>query len=284
MKQIYLRPRSGVRSPLRSDTLFGLIVWGVRQVYGPGSVERFLAPLQKDVPQAPLVITSAFPYVERDGERVHFFPRPLSHRQPGLSDWIEDRELLAFVTGHGLKSGVDGTIGDPQRLGLDPTASSGLFFLASGPCEHYLEAALGFLESFGFGGRGSVGHGAFEIELKEAQFLRLAQPGELSLLLSLYAPSADERAAIAAAAAIADSPVWYGVERRRGVVGGRLMAHPRPFKRAMAMLTEGSILPRAGGESCGEATEVGRAEDSQGGFPLLQHGFGFLVPLADSAP
>ena len=289
MKQIYLRHRSGVCTPLRSDTLFGLIAWGVRQVYGEGSVERFLAPMHKDVPRAPLLLTSAFPYVERDGERVHFFPRPLSERRPGLSDWIEDRELLAFVTGHALRSAPDSndsdaTVADPSLVDLDWSTSSGLFFLASGPSEHYLEAALGFLEGFGFGGRGSVGQGVFEIELREAEFLRLAQPGELSLLLSLYAPTAEERAAIAAAAAPEDSPVWYGIERRQGVAGGRMMDHPRPFKRAVAMLTEGSIVPRAAGELCGHAPVVGRAADSMGGFPLFQHGFGFLVPLAGVGP
>jgi len=280
LKQIYLRHQSGVRSPLRSDTLFGLITWGVRQVYGPGSVERFLSPMHKDPPRAPLYLTSAFPYLEQEGERVHFFPRPLSHRRPGLSNWIEDRELLAFVTGHGLKLGEGDPSGVANPVGLDRSGSSGLFFLATGPSEHYLEAALGFLESFGFGGRGSVGQGAFEVELREAEFLRLAQPGELSLLLSLYAPTAEERAAIAAAAAAPESPVWYGVERRQGVAGGRMMELSRPFKRPMAMLTEGSIVPRAGGDVCGQAPEVGRAEDGRDAFPVFQHGFGFLVPLA----
>ncbi|MFH0946529.1 MAG: hypothetical protein V2A76_15140 [Planctomycetota bacterium] len=278
MKQIYLRPRGGGRSSLRSDTLFGLITWGVREVYGAASVERFLAPIRREPPEAPLTITSAFPFIENSGERVHFFPRPLGEgcADPGSrSRWIEDRELLAFVTGHPLAEEPR----DGARSSA-PFTAGGCFFLASGPSEHYLEAALGFLERFGFGGGGSHGQGAFDVELRDAEFLRLSHPGELSLLLSLYSPAAAERERIVARAREPESPVRYGVERRQGVAGGRLGGFQKPFKRAVAMMTEGSVLPCGGTGSCGQTTEVGRSSEDGGGHLLLQHGFGFFVPIA----
>lgn len=279
MKQIYLRPRGGGRPSLRSDTLFGLITWGVREVYGPASVERFLAPMRRDPAEAPLAITSAFPFIENSGERVHFFPRPLGEGPvaPGSqSRWIEDRELLAFVTGHALTEEPK----NGSRASEQPFTEGGCFFLAAGPSEHYLEAALGFLEKFGFGGGGSRGQGAFEVELRDAEFLRLSHPGELSLLLSLYSPAAAERELIVARAKAPDSPVRYGVERRQGVAGGRLQGFQKPFKKAVAMMTEGSVLPCGGAGFSGHSNEVGRSSEDGSGFAILQHGFGFFVPIA----
>ncbi len=286
MKQVYLKPRgAGARTELRSDVLFGLIAWAVREVYGRESVERFLAPARRDPPEAPLALTSAFPWVDEPEGRLHYFPRPLSRRAPGASPWMEDRELLAFVAGRELAEGS--SCGAPRAPGLawagggarNGRAAGGLFFLAAGPAEHtYLEPALRFLERAGFGGGRSRGLGAYDVELREAEFLRLAQPGELALLLSLYFPTPGERQAIQAAAE-SGRPVCYALERRRGVVGGRLQRAERPFKRAVAMLREGSILPCAGAPSCGTSPVVGEVEHDGERIAVLQHGFGFLVPV-----
>ncbi len=277
MKQVYLTYRSRRRRPLRSDTLFGLIAWGVRSVYGPTSVERFLAPLKRDPPEAPLVLTSAFPFVERSDGRVHYFPRPLAMaggdgarpRSGVASEWIEDRELLAYVSGRT-------PITAPSRA---PDAPRGLFFLATGPHEHYLEAALGFLERFGFGGGGANGDAAFDVELRSAEFLRLAQPNEDALLLSLYAPTSDERTAIQEAANRGDRLVHYALERRQGAAGGRLLDVARPFKRPVVMMREGSVLPRFGGADAGSSPVVGRVADGGHEHDVYQHGFGFFVPI-----
>lgn len=297
MKQVYLKPRGGFRAPLRSDTLFGLITWGVRQVYGRASVERFLEPLSQEPAQAPLVVTSAFPYREGPRGRVHYFPRPLpSYSGNGSAGaWIEERELLAYVTGHsGPASGTEPSLPAPRidqewRAGgpVHRIDDGGLFFFAEGSKVHYLEAALGFLERFGFGGQGSTGRGAFQVELHDTEFLRLAQPGELALLLSLYHPTSDERQAIATAAGATDGSsarrVHYRIERRRGVAGGRLAPVEKRYKPAVAMLTEGSVLPYAGGASAGRSPTVGTMLDGGQEFNVVQHGFGFFVPIAGGA-
>ncbi|MBI4879524.1 MAG: hypothetical protein HY812_07690 [Planctomycetes bacterium] len=285
MKQVYLKPRGGARTELRSDVLFGLIAWAVREVYGRDSIERFLAPARRDPPEAPLALTSAFPYADEAEGRLHYFPRPLSRRGAGASPWMEDRELLAFVAGREVADRTscgewlaarDAWEGGGSRNGR---AAGGLFFLAAGPAEHtYLEPALRFLERTGFGGGRSNGLGAYDVELREAEFLRLAQPGELALLLSLYFPTPGERQAIQAAAE-GGLPIHYALERRRGVVGGRLQRAERPFKRAVAMLREGSILPCASAPSCGCSPVVGEVEEDGERIAVIQHGFGFLVPV-----
>lgn len=272
MKQVYLHFTGGARPELRSDTLFGLIAWGVRAVYGRDSVERFLEPLYRTPAEAPLVLTSAFPYVETAEGRLHYFPRPAGEGTGVGQGWIEDRELLAYVSGRPLAdSAVERVDGD------------GLFFLAAGPQEHYLEAALGFLERFGLSGRGSSGGGAVRVEMKEAEFLRLAQEDELALLLSLWFPTADERRRLAESVA-AGRRVRYAMQRRRGAAGGRFLDLERPFKRPVAMLREGSVLPYPSRRSAGASPVVGRGSDDDGEFPIHQHGFGFFVPITGEAP
>ena len=197
LKQVYLKPRGRLPGELRSDTLFGLIAVGVREVHGREAVDRFLAPLFEEGAEPPLLLTSAFPYVTRDGARVHYFPAPIDRAAPGVRSLIEDRELLALVAGR-----------DVESRSVEPGRPDGWFFLAQGRGETLLEGALGYLEQSGFGGRASSGGGAFEVELCEAEFLRTAQPG---------------RARSAAVALPADAA---GGERDRRRRGGRRGALP----------------------------------------------------------
>lgn len=252
---------------LRSDTLFGLLMWGVRQVCGRATLERLLAPLDDDPPKTPLCVSSAFPFEERPSGRTHWFPRPGS----AGDEWMEDRELLAFVAGR-----------EPPRCGSAPdglaSATSRRFFLAEGPAEVHLEAALGFLSRFGLGPGGAV---SFDFEIKEAEFLRLARAGEQGYLLSLFHPTAAEAKAIQSAAAT-DPEIQYRVERRAGVTGGRLNDAADRWQQPLAMLREGAVLPVLGDRS-GSAPTVGRAMDGDAEFAVRRNGFGFLVPISGGA-
>lgn len=266
MKQVLLRPRdarAASATPLRSDTLFGLIALGVRMVHGKSAVEKMVEPMLGDPGRAALRLTSAFPFEQRADGIVYRFPRPRSSDGSSFarSPFIEDRQLLAFVSGRGV-----------AEEAAEPAAidAAGSFFLVAGPFEHLVDGAVRFLERFGFGGN------AFEVEVREAEFLRLAEPGERGLLLSLHLPTLEERAA----AAKADGAAW-GVERRAGFFGGRLGGTPGmdARKRAVAMWTEGSLVPCVG--AMGGAAVVG--VDPVENHPIVQHGFGFLVPVAAGA-
>ncbi|WP_038028882.1 type III-A CRISPR-associated RAMP protein Csm4 [Thermonema rossianum] len=79
LKVIRLRPESAFRTDLRSDTLWGLICWGIRAVYGNERLEAFLNAYQQGG-QPPLLLSSAFPYVKDESNGAHFeyfLPKPL---------------------------------------------------------------------------------------------------------------------------------------------------------------------------------------------------------------
>ncbi len=286
VKQIYLKPRGAFRAPPRSDTLFGLIAHAIRAVYGRASVERFLAPTFEEPAGTPLYVTSAFPYLETERGRLHFFPAPLSH---GPAGYVEDAEFLAFVTGQKATADISPLAEGMLRIdrqGHSPVQTlarpGGFFFLAAGSGEHYLEAALKYLERSGFGGGASRGLSQFDAELVDTEFVRLAQPGEYGVLLSLMHPTAEERELIAREAR-ADSRIAYAIERRQGYASAAFVddvaAAGSGRKSALAMLAEGSVIPRATSRACGAAPVVGTARDSASEFKIVQSGFGFLVPI-----
>jgi len=264
LKRVVLKGRGARRRPLRSDTLHGLLAWGVREVYGPAAVARFLGAggsgdLDSDAAPA-LVLTSTFPC----SAQRSWFPRPLGEE----SAWMDDAELLSRVAGVPPASSPDPS--------LAPDEGADLFFLAYGRHEPMLEAALLYLERAGFGGNAATGESAYEVEIQETEFVRPAKVGETGLLLSLWSPSDAERAALVEASADRDDVRWE-VERRQGVAGGRRMPLARPIKRAVAMIREGSVVPVVG---LGQSPVVGRIEAEGDAFDVRQPGHGFFVPLA----
>lgn len=71
----YLYPHSTFRGELRSDTLWGIICWGIRILYGQKELETLLAEYGES--KFPFIISSAFPFYEKaEGKQKLFFPRP----------------------------------------------------------------------------------------------------------------------------------------------------------------------------------------------------------------
>lgn len=75
MKIIYLIPRSGYVTDLRSDTLWGSICWGIRYLWGADELKEFLERCAEGRPD--FVISSTFPFKQHGKERIPFFPNPL---------------------------------------------------------------------------------------------------------------------------------------------------------------------------------------------------------------
>lgn len=280
MKQIYLTPRGAFRAPPRSDTLFGLLAHAVRAVYGRASVERFLAPIFESPSQAPLYVTSAFPWIESERGKLHFFPAPIS---TGNGGFVEDSDFLAYVGG--VKPTIDRSPIADGLLGVDrevdgsrcSLARGGYFFLADGPAEHYLEAALHYLERAGFGGGASHGLSHFDVTMIEAEFVRRAVPGERGVLLSLWHPNAEERE-LNSREARTDASLAWRFERRQGHASGAF-GTAAAQKAALAMICEGSVVLHGSTRACGLAPIVAKGRDRAGEFPIVHSGFGFLVPL-----
>ena len=74
MKIVYLKPKSGFITELRSDTLWGLLCWGIRNIFGNSTLETVLESFNENSPE--FLITSAFPYKKSGNDIVQYFPKP----------------------------------------------------------------------------------------------------------------------------------------------------------------------------------------------------------------
>lgn len=78
MKIIYLKPLSGYATPLRSDTLWGLLCWGIRHLWGDEGKEGLTAFLDACIKSnPPFVVSSTFPCKRYNKGWIPFFPNPL---------------------------------------------------------------------------------------------------------------------------------------------------------------------------------------------------------------
>lgn len=75
MTAVYLTPRSGYCTPLRSDTLWGMLLVALRTLYSEQKVLQILRACEHGEP--PFIISSAFPFALQNGVRTHYFPTPM---------------------------------------------------------------------------------------------------------------------------------------------------------------------------------------------------------------
>ena len=76
-KIFYLKPRSAYNTQLKSDTFWGILCWGIRLLYGKQAVEDFIKDYRSDAP--PFVLSSVFFYRVEEGQKIPFFPNPVSN-------------------------------------------------------------------------------------------------------------------------------------------------------------------------------------------------------------
>lgn len=75
MKIIYLKPKSSFRNNLRSDTLWGLLCWGINNIFGESKLKDFINSYNEG--GNVLKVSSAFPYINVNGKRNLYFPKPI---------------------------------------------------------------------------------------------------------------------------------------------------------------------------------------------------------------
>lgn len=76
---VYMNPKGSIASQIGSDTLFGALCWAIRMLSGAETLKTILCAFNE---HPKFVVSSAFPYLYRHGQKVRFFPKPLL---PGLS-------------------------------------------------------------------------------------------------------------------------------------------------------------------------------------------------------
>lgn len=75
MQRICLNFRSSLTSgEIHSDTLFGALCWGYRNIYGNDSLQSLLEKFDGGEP--PFILSSGFPWLDYRGERTYFYPKP----------------------------------------------------------------------------------------------------------------------------------------------------------------------------------------------------------------
>lgn len=90
MKIIYLKPLSGYATPLRSDTLWGMLCWGIRYLWGEQELIDFIEAANAGNP--PFVVSSTFPCKKYGKDWIPFFPNPLPF--PGECDSKKEEALI----------------------------------------------------------------------------------------------------------------------------------------------------------------------------------------------
>ncbi len=72
--------KSGLKSTLPSDTLWGNLCWAIKYLYGDEELREFLNSYVNGNPQ--LIVSSTFPFLKKSVETIYFFPRPILPLRP----------------------------------------------------------------------------------------------------------------------------------------------------------------------------------------------------------
>ncbi len=121
MKIIYLKPLSGYATPLRSDTLWGLLCWGIRHLWGEEGEEGLTAFLDAcNEGNPPFVVSSTFPCKKYGKDWIPFFPNPMQFQDmhtDGKEEAIENARLrkeykkkFTYLNLDDFKKVIDGSL------------------------------------------------------------------------------------------------------------------------------------------------------------------------------
>ena len=120
MKIIYLYPRSGQVTNLRSDTLWGLICWGIRYVWDEEALKKMINLFLKRKP--PFLVSSAFPFSEYNGKINHFYPKPFlkpfqmneDENSPDIMKFYKRYKKVRFVPEGIFRDLIMGTLNEKE--------------------------------------------------------------------------------------------------------------------------------------------------------------------------
>jgi|GEM_PF-3381568 len=294
----------------RSDTLFGALVWAMKELgYDPGD---FLGLYNGKSP--PLVVSSLFPRVYQKDEKceddptkplLNLLPKPLypvpgkefSCRK-GYAEYKKRKKarwMRADAFGEAIGSGslpheldkypsagkaaerprvrVPRTGGETELFHQRLIALPGAWLLVRGE-DRWLEIALAglrFIGERGLGGGITYGAGCFEVSEMDNPIQEPSEGGAC-VILSLYYPKPDEWQKIRESQVSA-----YKVERRKGRVdSSRVPGGTNVFKRPVLYMAEGSVLPWLG-ETPGELVDVTPLGENRPDFEVKALGVAIAV-------
>ena len=316
MKRIYLKPKAPYRTDLRSDTLFGCLCWGIREVYSEaqlvGLLERFASG------EPPFRISSAFPYRDHEGQRTCFFPRPLlrparlpdaldvkeakRHKDFRKHQWVSEDTFRKFVSGSlnevdyygsGVWEDAVPSVVEEEVLhnAIDRlaggTGRSGTLFSQT---DRYIpEGGLFFLLD---------GEATSEVESALGFLAHGGLGGDTSIgkgcfdiLVEVLAPfdvpeAADRFVTLSLYApgereidAFREGEAWYDLTVRKGKVGGPFLRVDDFWKRSVTMFTEGSTFPLLDGVRAYGCNPIVKGPEDGVPFQVQHYGFAYHIPM-----
>ncbi|XOK62493.1 type III-A CRISPR-associated RAMP protein Csm4 [Paenibacillus elgii] len=257
--------RSGLVTPLHSDTLMGTLAWAILQHYGEGELSRWIQQCEE---QPPFVISNGFP-----GDLLPklVMPSPVAaHGMNSKQDMIrevklnkqrKDRKWLTINEFDAMRSGrsvIWEEAGSPTVSRMEPhviidrsTGTSlernGLFdieveyaqvyslyvrFLDSSYQERFEELLTG-VGQIGFGAKKSSGKGVFRLERVDENLAYLddCEDSNGYAVLSCCVPSRHDSVR-----------GFYKVATKYGKVGENAPGGRHPFKRPLIMVQPGSCF------------------------------------------
>ncbi|KAF5434828.1 CRISPR-associated protein Csm4 [Candidatus Methanophagaceae archaeon] len=88
MEIVYLTPKSLFPTSLPSDTIFGAICVGLKEIYGVDELTEILGLFNDGT--IPFILSSAFPFVGDSKDNHHFFPKPIVEPfEENITDYLD---------------------------------------------------------------------------------------------------------------------------------------------------------------------------------------------------
>jgi len=282
VKIIYLTPRTSFRNPLRSDTLFGLLVWGIKQIYGDDAVNETIALFNGGDP--PFLLSSAMPFLNEGKEKILYFPKPAIPPVSGeiTPDRMDDfkaykklrwipRDMFNRIRRGELSIEEFFDKGDWKKIvppfpGTQPVMHNvinrlsnasdnlfyteeyffpkgGLFFLLDIRKEGYEAYFKGIFQLYShIGFGGDASVGKGHFHFETKEFDEDLKLDNAEHLINLSLYMPVEEEL----KAYCQRPeaVWYQIEMRKGKIGGRLFVTNDVWKKSVNVFREGGCFPR----------------------------------------
>lgn len=305
MKIINIYPKSSMKTSLDSDTLWGLLLWGIRHLYSKEEFNSILDDFVKGNP--PFIISSSMP-MKYSGNIIYYLPKPAVKidtsniessvlkkfkklKYISLTDFKSftgtKEEQYNYITAGNwsspelfseniqhntidrMKGGtVEGRLFYSTESFFKP--DTGLYFLINGKLTDYAINALKFLSINGIGGDASTGKGNFYFDVSETELFSNKISGNCFMSLSLYNPKKEEIKLFKDNSGM----FRYDLVSKKGKTG-KYVQSANVWKERVTYFKEGSLFPNLNQEYYGGCIKV--KNDIE--FPVYSYGYGFPISL-----
>lgn len=311
MKVVYLKPKSSYKTVLYSDTIFGLLCWGIKTVFSEKDLLELLDKFSNNHP--PFLISSAFLYKEDADGKIHFLPKPIL-KPPSLSKYtienlskIKEFKKVKLVNSKIFQKFIEGELTNQEFFEKELWRESKMT-LQTEQIQHNVidrlsgitgEGGLFYTEEYFHKNSGlyflmKVDKEAEKYILGSLAFLEhFGFGGDHSTGKGRFEVSIDECKFLREV----DNPthfitlslyypkkeeiveyknkpddVWYHLQVRKGKIGGAFL-HPEDFwKETVIMFAEGSTFPKININPIGQNPVVKK-------YPFEVQNYGYAFPI-----